>query len=114
LALLGGQGGGLAGRAAWDESVDAGQDLPADEPPESGLVERAVRLERRDEGGQRAAYLRAGGHGRPGGRAGLAGGSHRSVLSGSDGAASEQLVDDGGEGVDAGRSWRAGEPVAGR
>ena len=43
LALLLGQGGRLAGRAARDEPVDAGQDLPAHETPEGGLVERAVR-----------------------------------------------------------------------
>ena len=114
LALLGRQGGGLAGRAARDEAVDAGQDLPAHEPAECGLVEGAVRLERRDEGGQRAANLRAGGHGRPGG-AGLAGGGHRSVLSGSDGAASDELVDDGVEGVDAGsRGARVSQSPAAR
>ena len=42
LALVGRQGRGLAGRPARDEAVDAGQDLPADEAPECGLVELAV------------------------------------------------------------------------
>jgi len=46
------QGGGLAGRAARDETVDAGQDLPADQPAEGGLVEGAVGGERGHEGGE--------------------------------------------------------------
>ena len=60
LALVGGQGGGFAGRAARDEAVDAGQDLPADEPAEGGLVEVAVGGERGDEGGEGAAEHRVG------------------------------------------------------
>ena len=59
LALLGREGGGLAGRAAWDQAVDAGQDLPADEPPEGCLVERGVRREGSDEGCKGAAQERA-------------------------------------------------------
>ena len=60
LALGLAQGGGLAGRAARDEPVDAGQDLPADETPEGGLVEGAVRGERGDQGGEGAAQHRSG------------------------------------------------------
>ena len=46
------------------EAVDPGQDLPADEPAEGGLVEGAVGGERGDEGGERAAQHRAGRRGR--------------------------------------------------
>ena len=76
LALVGGQGGGLAGRAARHEAVDAGQDLPADETAEGGLVEGAVGGERGDERGERAAQARAAGGGRlrGGGRTARAGG----------------------------------------
>ena len=42
VALIGGQGRGLAGRAARHEPVDPGEHLPADEATEGGLVELAV------------------------------------------------------------------------
>jgi hypothetical protein len=49
LALVLGEGGGFAGRAARDQPVDAGEDLPTDQSPERGLVERPVHREWGDE-----------------------------------------------------------------
>ena len=58
--LLDREGGGLAGRSARDEPVDAGHDLPPDEPPECRLVEGAVGSERGDERGEGAGEERPG------------------------------------------------------
>jgi hypothetical protein len=43
---------GFPRRPAWDEPRDAARDLTFDEPPETGLVERAVVAERGDESGK--------------------------------------------------------------
>ncbi len=60
LALRLAQGGGLAGGPARDQAIDAGEDLPAHEAPEGGLVEGPFERERRDERGQGAADRRTG------------------------------------------------------
>ncbi len=60
LTLVGGQGRSLAGRPARDEAVDAGEQLPADELAELGLVERAVSGEWGHERGERTAERGSG------------------------------------------------------
>ena len=100
LALPLGERRGFAGRPARDEAIDPGKDLPADEPPERRLVEGPVSRERRDERGEGAAESKRGGA-----RTwGAVGSGHRDLPSGrgrGEGVASDQLVDDGIEGMEA-------------
>jgi len=43
------EGGGFSGGSAGDDEVDAGVDLPIYKAPESRLIDRAIRLERRND-----------------------------------------------------------------
>jgi hypothetical protein len=61
VALLDRECRRLAGRPARNEAVDSGEDLPAHEPAQRPVVERAVRREGRHQRGQRAAESRTSG-----------------------------------------------------